>query len=112
MTLDPTLQPSIAQARNFSGDRVTRPVVADSDDGDVVLVLANEPLRKMLGEVVRAHGYDVQASATPLETVQLLERLKDRLRCAIISSQLPWGPSVCELLIDEYPDIEPVVVDA
>lgn len=112
MSFDQTLQPTIAQARKISGDRAARPVVASADDGDIVLVLADEPLRDMLGEAVRAHGYEVQSSATPLETVQLLERLKDRLRCAIISSQLPWAPAVWELLIDEYPDIEPVVVEA
>ncbi|HEU4734733.1 MAG TPA: hypothetical protein VFT22_42875 [Kofleriaceae bacterium] len=112
MTLDPMFQPTTAHARKLHADRATQPAPAGSDESDVVLVLANEPLRNMLGDLVRANGYEVQESTTPLETVQVIERLKHRLRCAIISSQLPWGPGVWELLVDEYPDIEPVVVEA
>jgi hypothetical protein len=111
MTLDLTLQPSITLAPTFSGERGPRPAPGRTDETDVVLVLANEPLRDTLGDLVRARGYEVRASATPLETVQLLELLKDRLRCAIISSQLPWGSGVWELLVDEYPEIEPVLVE-
>jgi hypothetical protein len=78
---------------------------------DVVLVLVGEPLRDMIVDLVRANGYEVRASTTPLETIQLLERLKGQLRCAIISSRLPWAPGVWELLVDEYPDVEPIAFD-
>jgi hypothetical protein len=84
---------------------------AGVNEHDVVLVLVGEPLRDMIVDLVRANGYEVRASTTPLDTIQLLEHLKDQLRCAIISSQLPWGPGVCELLVDEYPDVEPIVLD-
>lgn len=78
---------------------------------DVVLVIAGEPLREMIVGLVQANGYEVCAAATPLETIHLLERLKDQLRCAVISPQLPWAPGLWELLVDEYPDIEPIVLD-
>jgi hypothetical protein len=104
--------PSIAPtSRSFTGDRGARPVPIGSDERDVVLVLAAEPLRGMIAELMRANGYEVRASTTPLETVLVLERLQERLRCAIISSQLPWGAGAWELLVDEYPDVEPVVLE-
>jgi hypothetical protein len=78
---------------------------------DVVLVIACEPLRNLMVELVQANGYDVRASATPLETIHLLERLRGQLRCAIISSQVSWAPEVWELLVDEYPDVEPIVLE-
>jgi hypothetical protein len=80
------------------------------DGHDLVLVLAEEPMRDQLVALVRRSGYHAQACTTPLETVQVLEHKSDRLRCALISPQLAWGHSVGELLDDEYPGIDHVVV--
>lgn len=102
--------PSVPTSRSFTYDRgATLPPLGVGHD--VVLVLAGEPMRDTLVELVRANGYEVRASTTPLETIQLLEHLKGQLRCAIISSQLPWAPGLWELLVDEYPDVEPIVFD-
>ena len=108
MRLEP---PSVATSRSVPHDQgATLP--PEITGQDVVLVLAGEPLRDMIVELVRANGYEVRASTTPLETIVLLERLKDQLRCAIISSRLPWGSEMWELLVDEYPEVEPIVLEA
>jgi CheY-like chemotaxis protein len=86
-------------------------VVREPSDRDIVLVIAGKPMRDMLAELVRASGFEVRAATTPLETIQILERQNDHLRCAIVSSHVSWAPAVWELLADEYPGIERIALD-
>lgn len=103
--------PDVPTSRSFTHDRGARLAPPDATGHDLVLVIAGGALRDMIVELVQANGYEVRASTTPLDTIQLLERLKGQLRCAIISSQVPWAPAVWELLVDEYPDVEPIVLE-
>jgi len=103
--------PVIPTSRSLNHDQGAKLAPPEATGHDVVLVIAGGPLRDMLVELVQANGYEVRASTTPLETIELLERLKDRVRCAILSPQIAWAPAVWELIVDEYPDIEPIVLD-
>lgn len=69
-------------------------------------------LRAALAELGRANGYKVLACATPLDVIQTLLQLGDRIRHAIISSEPRWGLGLPEFLSDEYPDIERIMLAA
>lgn len=76
----------------------------------MVMVLADVPSRDRLVALAHSCGYDAWACTTPLEAVHVLERHRPRVRCALIAPDLPWGSGVGELLDDEYPDVDHLMV--
>jgi hypothetical protein len=78
----------------------------------LALVIADEPLRQVLVEVVRSYGFDAIAPATPLEVVQRLLAEGPRIACAVISPDVSWAAALHDYLADEYPAIEPTLLAA
>ncbi len=78
----------------------------------VALLIADEPLRAGLAEVGRANGLEVVACPTPLDAVQRLEGIRERIGFAIITSTPPWGRELRELLAEDYPEIKRIVLVA
>ncbi len=77
-----------------------------------MLVIAEEPLRSQLAQAARDRGYEPVTKSTPLDAIQTLTHLADRIAYAIISSQARWGLALRELLADEYPNVRPVMLVA
>ena len=77
---------------------------------DVALVIANEPLAAVIGELYRAYGYDVFAPETPLDVIQTLISADDRIGAVIISPDARWANGLCEFLGEEYPEIDRIVL--
>jgi len=75
-----------------------------------VLVLAEPGLRDELATAVRANGYEVLACQTPLEAIQLLQRYSRGIGYAVLSPAAPQALELRELLADEYPAIQPLVL--
>jgi DNA-binding response OmpR family regulator len=75
-----------------------------------VLVVAEQNLRDALSAAVRMNGYEVLACQTPLEAIQLLERHSSRIGYAVLSPAAPRVLELRELLADEYPAIQPMVL--
>jgi hypothetical protein len=75
-----------------------------------VLVLVEEPLRAEIVSAVRTNGYEAHACKTPLDVIQILERYGKRIAYAVLSPAAPRALEVRELLADEYPSIQPLVL--
>lgn len=77
---------------------------------ETALVLAVEPLRSALVASVMARGFAVETCTTPLDAIQILERLGPRIGYALISSVPDGGVALRRLLLDAYPDIKSIVL--
>ena len=75
-----------------------------------VLVLAEPDLRDALALAVRTNGYEVFACQTPLDAIQLLERHSLQIGYAVLSPQTPRALELHDLLVDEYPTIQPMLL--
>jgi len=75
-----------------------------------VLVLAEPALRDALATAVRANGYEVLACRTPLEAIQMLELHSRDIGYAVLSRTAPQALELRELLADEYPAIQRVML--
>ena len=75
------------------------------DGRDVLLLVAEEPLRGALVALAEAVGLDAYACATPHDVVETLVALGDRIACAVVSRAAGWGEGLREFLADEYPEI-------
>ena len=75
-----------------------------------VLVLAETPLRHASATAGRSNGYDVLACTPPLEAIHMLERHGDQIGYAVLSPATPRALELRELLADEYPAIERLVL--
>lgn len=81
---------------------------AAARDRVTVLIVAAEPMRAALVDRARRDNLEVLAPVTPLDTVQALENHRARIACAIVTSDLPWGGALHQLLSHEYPELERV----
>lgn len=81
---------------------------------DTVLVCAMEPLRSALAAFVRAQGYQLRVSLTPLDAIGVLLDEGDRVCHAMLADDLPhdWARSLHEFIADEYPAIERIAIGA
>ena len=77
-----------------------------------VLVLAEPPIRDALASAVRMNGYEVLSCQTPLEAIQLLEQHSPKIGYAVLSPASPQALDLRELLAEEYPAIQPLVLSA
>jgi hypothetical protein len=75
-----------------------------------VLVLVEEPLRNDIVTAVRTNGYEAHACNTPLDVIQILERHGGRIGYAVLSPGAPRALEIRELIADEYPSIQPLVL--
>ena len=79
---------------------------------DIMLIVADEPVCGMLLEIAAINGFDAFACETPLDVVDTLIEIGDRVACAVVSSSTQWGNGLAEFLADEYPSIQRVLIDA
>ena len=77
-----------------------------------VLVVAEEPFRDELASLVRTNGYEALTCRTPLEAIHALERHGGRIGYVVLSPQSPRALELQELLADEYPGVQPMVLSA
>lgn len=77
---------------------------------DVLLLVAEEPVRDVLLALARATGFDAYACATPHDVIDTLVQVGDRVACAIVSAGATWGSGLREFLADEYPGIHRIAV--
>ena len=82
------------------------------DERNVMLLVAEEPLCGQLLEMAHENGFDAFACETPLDTIDTLVELGDRVACAIVSSATKWADGLGEFLADEYPHVERILIDA
>lgn len=76
---------------------------------DVIVLAADEPLRSRLLGHARASGYDALVCTTPLDVIDTVVKLGDRVACAILSSGARWADGLDEFLADEHPTIRRVI---
>lgn len=77
-----------------------------------VLVVAEPSLREPLARAVRTNGYEVLTCQTPLEAIQLLERHSPSIEYAVLSPATPQALDLRELLAEEYPAIQRLVLSS
>lgn len=77
-----------------------------------VLVVAEEPFRDELATLVRTNGYEAVTCQTPLEAIHALERHAGRISYVVLSPQSPRALELQELLEDEYPGVQPMVLSS
>jgi hypothetical protein len=77
-----------------------------------VLVVAEPQLRDALALAVRTNGYGVFECQTPLDAIQVLERHSSDIGYAVLSSATPRAFELRELLAEEYPAIQPLLLSA
>jgi hypothetical protein len=79
---------------------------------DVALVIADEPLATVIGELYCDYGYDAVAPETPLAVIQTLLSSGGQIGVVIISPDARWAHGFREFLADEYPEIDRLVLAA
>ena len=79
---------------------------------DIMLIVAEEPVCGMLLELAAINGFDAFACETPLDVIDTLIDVHDRVACAVVSSKTAWGAGLGDFLADEYPAIQRVLIDA
>lgn len=79
---------------------------------DVMLLVSEEPLTGVLLELAYLNGFDAFACRTPLDVIDTLVELGDRVACAVLSTGATWSTGLPDFIADEYPHIQRVVVDA
>ena len=77
-----------------------------------VLVVAEPNLRDALTAAVRSNGYEAFECQTPLEAIQLLERHSSKIAYAVLSPAAPRVLELRELLAEEYPAIQRMVLSS
>lgn len=78
---------------------------------DVMLLAVGEPLCGLLLELAHVNGYDAFVCETPLDAIDTLVELGDRVACAIVSVSAKWAEGLGEFLADEYPRVERIFID-
>jgi hypothetical protein len=79
---------------------------------DVALVVADEPLAAVIAELYRTYGYEVCTPATPLDVIQTLLGVGDRIGAAVISPDARWADGLRDFMADEYPEIDRIMLAA
>jgi hypothetical protein len=77
----------------------------------LALVIADAPLGRVLGALYRAYGYEVVVPKTPLDAVQAL-LATDRVAIVIVSQSAGWAAGLRELIAEEFPEIDQIVLVA
>jgi len=77
-----------------------------------VLVIAEDAIGDLLALALRTNGYEVHACRTPLDAIQVLEQHSPQIGYAVLSTGAPRALEVGELLTDEYPAIQQVLLSA
>ena len=75
-----------------------------------VLVVAEPQLCDALALAVRTNGYGVFECRTPLDAIQVLERHSSDIAYAVLSPATPRALELRELLAEEYPAIQPLLL--
>ena len=75
---------------------------------DHVVVLADSPLRDLLTRAVADNGFQVIAARTPLDAIQILERLGSSIAYVVLAV----AHALRDVLAEDYPQIRPVVLVA
>ena len=101
-----------AHSRRFPKSGSAWLAALERPGSDVVLVVADEPLGAVIAELYRAYGYEVRMPATPLDLIQTLLRVGDRIGAAVISPDARWADGLRDFMADEYPDIDRIVLAA
>jgi hypothetical protein len=78
---------------------------------DVMVVVAGEPLSGALLELAHVNGLDAFACETPLDVIQTLLDLGQRVACAVVAASVDWGQGLAEFLADEYPHVDRVLLE-
>lgn len=71
-----------------------------------VIVIAEQTFEEALATAIRTNGYEVHACRTPLDAIQVLELHSDQISYAVLSTAEPRALEVGELIADEYPAIQ------
>lgn len=77
---------------------------------DVVLLVADEPWRQQLVEMLRPIAREVLEPNQLEDAEQILRCRGDQIAAAILSSQSGWGLKLRASLAAEYPEIRRVVL--
>jgi hypothetical protein len=101
-------QPSFVEDPGF-GD-VTVLARPPRNGRDIMLLVAEEPLTSVLLELSRVNGYDAYACETPLDAIDTLVQLGDRVACAFVSAAVRWTDGFGEFLRDQYPHVERILI--
>lgn len=92
--------------------RVTLLARPPRDGRNALLLAAEEPLRGLLLELAYSSGYDAFACETPLDAIDTLVEIGDRIACAIVSSASRWADGLGEFIADEYPHVERILIES
>jgi hypothetical protein len=76
----------------------------------IVLVIADVPLTAPITERYRTRGYEVLAPTTPLDVIQRLLAVGDRVSVVVVSVEARWASGLDELISEEFPDIDHVLL--
>ncbi len=79
---------------------------------DVMVIVAGDPLYEVFSELAVANGFDTFACQTPLDAVDTLVQVGDRVACALVSSDTKWGEAFAHFLADEFPHVQRILVEA
>lgn len=77
---------------------------------DVVLLVADEPGRQPLVDMLRPIAREVLVASELDEAEQILQCRGEQIAAAILSSQPGWGMKLRASLATEYPEIRRVVL--
>lgn len=82
----------------------------DGPKRDIALVIAEPELAAAVSELYQASGYEVFLPETPLDVFDTLVAVGDQVRVVLISSESRWATGVHELIAEEFPKTERVML--
>ena len=92
-----------------AADRNERTSVLDGFK-PVALLIAEPELAAPVSELYQAYGYEVFLPETPLDVIETLAVAGDQVRVVLISSEARWASGLRELIAEEFPKTEQIIL--
>ena len=77
---------------------------------DIALVIAEPEVGAALGELYQTYGYEVFLPETPLDVIETLVTVGDQVGVVLISSEARWATGLRELIAEEFPKTDRIML--
>ena len=91
-------------------DNSERASVLDTPRRGIALVIAEPELAAAVSELYQAYGYEVFLPETPLDVIETFTRVGDQVRMVLISSEAGWANGLRELIAEEFPKADRIML--
>lgn len=91
-------------------DNSERASVPHAPKRSIALVIAEPELAAAVSELYQAYGYEVFLPETPLDVIETFTMLGHQVRMVLISSEARWASGLRELIAEEFPKADRIML--